>query len=154
MWTVHLLQQQLLELAKVRGHSATDQVKVKDNKHQVGSDSQVVTILDWMVPDICSRCVARRLDLQAIHEDRSGIFISSKMGQSSVYLEAASEINDRKILHKSAKIMDEAIEWLWAQNDKDGLGAMKVRRGKYHKYLVQLLTTQTRVSAVWQCATI
>ena len=58
------------------------------------------------------------------------------MGQRSVYLEAASKINDRKILHKSAKIRDKAIEWLQTQNDKDGLGAMRVCRGKYHKYLV------------------
>ena len=30
----------------------------------------------------------------------------------------------------------EAIEWLRTQNDMDGLGAMRVCRGKYHKYLV------------------
>ena len=47
--------QQLLVMAKVRGlallqleekHSATGQVRVKDDKHQFGSSSQVVTILD------------------------------------------------------------------------------------------------------------
>ena len=51
--------QQLLEMAMVKGlalvqleerHSAANQVKVKDNKHQVGRGSQLVTILDWMVP--------------------------------------------------------------------------------------------------------
>ena len=113
--------QQLLEMAKVRGlalvqleekHSATGQVRVKDNKHQVGSSSQVVTIQDWMVPYLCSRCVAMRLDLQGIHEDCGGMCISSEMGQRSVYLEAASKINDSKILHQCAKIMDKAIEWL------------------------------------------
>ena len=137
--------QQLLEMAKVRGlalvqmeerHSATNQVRVKDNKHRVGNGSQVVTILDWMVPDICSRCVAMRLDLQGIHEDCGGMFISSGMGQRSVHLEAASKTNDRKILQKSIKIMDKAIKWLQTQDDKDGLGAMKVCVSKYHKYLV------------------
>ena len=67
-----------------------------------------------------------KFDLQSIHEDCGGMFISSKVGQRSVYLEAASEINDRKILHKSAKIRDKAIEWLWTQNDKDGFGEMRV----------------------------
>ena len=56
--------QQLLEMAKLRGlalvqseerHSVTNQVRVEDNKHQVGSGCQMVTILDWMVPDLCSR---------------------------------------------------------------------------------------------------
>ena len=61
-------------------HSATNQVRVEDNKHRVGNGSQEVTILDLMVPDICSRCVAMRLDLQGIHEDRNGMFISSGMG--------------------------------------------------------------------------
>ena len=80
-----------------------------------------------------------KLDLQGIHEDCGGICVSSEMGQRSVYLEAASKIDDCKISHKSAKIMDKAIEWLQTQNDKDGLGAMKVYRGKYHKYLVASL---------------
>ena len=77
-----------------------------------------------------------KLDLQGIHEDHSGMCISSKMGQRSVHLEAASKIDDCMISHKSAKIMDKAIEWLQTKNDKDGSGAMKVCRGKYHKYLV------------------
>ena len=114
-------------------------MRVKDNKHQVGSSSQVVIILDWMVPDLCSRCVAMKLDMQGIHEDCGGICVSSEMGQRSLYLEAASKINESKILHKSAKIMDNRIEWLQTQNDKDGLGAMRVCRGKYHKYLVTSL---------------
>ena len=70
--------QQLSEMAKVRGfalvkleerHSSTYQVRVEDNKHQVGSGSQVDTIMDWMVPDLCSRCVAMKWGLQSIHED-------------------------------------------------------------------------------------
>ena len=44
-----------------------------------------------------------KLDLQGIHEDRGGMCVSTEMGQRSVYLEAASKINDRKILHKSAR---------------------------------------------------
>ena len=145
--------QQLLEMSKVRGlalvqsrekHSATGQVRAKENKHQVGSDSQVVTILDWMVPDLCSRCDAMKLGLQGIHEDIGGMCVSSEMGQRSVYLEAASKINDRKILHQCAKVMDKAIEWLRTQNDKDGLGAIRVCRGKYHKYLVKSCETIQR----------
>ena len=50
-----------------------------------------------------------KLDLQGIHEDCG---VSSEMGQRSVYLEAASKIDDCKISHKSAKIMDNAKEWL------------------------------------------
>ena len=63
--------------------------------------------------------------------------VSSEMGQMSVYLEAASKINHRKILHESAKIMDKMIEWFQTQNDKDGLEAERVCTGKYHKYLVK-----------------
>ena len=74
-----------------------------------------------------------RLDLQGIHEDCGGMFISSGMGQRSVNLEAACKTNDHKILHKSVKIMDKAIIWLRTQDDKDGLGAMKVCVSKYHK---------------------
>ncbi len=140
------ISQQPLEMAKVRGlslvqteerhSSATNQVRVKDNKRQVRNVGQVVTILDWMVPGICSRCVAMMLDLQGIHEDCSGMSISSEMGQRSVHLEAASKINDRKVSRKSIKIMDKAMKWLQTQNDKDGLGAMKVCASKYHEYLV------------------
>jgi hypothetical protein len=137
--------QQLLEIAKVRGlalvrteerNIAINQVRVKDNQHLVGNGSQVVTILDWMVPGICSRCVAMRPDLQGIHEDHGGMFITPEMGQRVVHLEAASKINDRKILDKSVEIMDKTIKWLRTQDDKDGLGAMKVCASKYHKYLV------------------
>ena len=92
----------------------------------------MVTILDWTVPDLCSRCVAMKLDLQGIHEDCGGICVSSEMRQKSDYPEAASKINDHKILHKSAKIRDKAIEWLRTQNDKDVLGVMRVCRDKYH----------------------
>jgi len=66
-----------------------------------------------------SRFVGMKLDLQGIHEDCSGICVSPKMGQMSVYIEAASKIDDCKISHKFAKIMDEAIERLRTQNDKD-----------------------------------
>ena len=38
--------------------------------------------------------------------------VSSKMGQKSFHLEAASDIDECKRPHKSAKIMDEEIEWL------------------------------------------
>ena len=55
---------------------------------------------------------------------------------TSLYLEAARKINDRKILHKFTKIKDKAIEWLQTQYDKDGLGAMHVCERKYHEYLV------------------
>ena len=65
--------------------------------------------------------------------------ISSEMGLRSVYLEAASKIENCKILHESTKIEEEAIEWLRTQNDLDGLGAMIVLQGKYHKYLVTAL---------------
>ena len=115
--------QQLSGMAKVRGltlvqlalgrlevrHSSTNQVRVEDNKHQVRSGSQVVTIMDWMVPDLCSRCVAMMWDLQGIHEDRSGMCVSSEMGQKSVNLSAASDIDKCKIWLKSGKIMDKAI---------------------------------------------
>ena len=121
-------------------HSATNQVRVEDNKHQVRNGSQVLTILDWMVPDICSRYVAMRLDLQGIHEDFTGMFISSEMGKRSVHLEAARKINDRKILRKSVKIMDKAMKWLQTQDDKDGSGAIKVGASKHHEHLVKSRT--------------
>ena len=99
--------QQLLEMARVKGlalvqwedrHCATNQLKVYENKHQVGSSSQgpVVNILDWMAPDLCSRCVVTKFNCMGIHEDRGGMYISSKMGQRSAHLEAAIEINASK----------------------------------------------------------
>jgi hypothetical protein len=97
----------------------------------------MVTILDWMVPDVYSRCVAMKLDLHGIHEDCGGMFISSDMGQRRVHLEAASKINDRKILDKSVEIMKKAIKWLRTQDDKDGSGAMKFCASKHHEYLVK-----------------
>jgi hypothetical protein len=121
--------QQMLEIANERGlalvqteerhSSATDQVRVEDNKHRVGNDGQVVTIQNWMVSGICSRCVAMRLDLQGIHEDRGGMVISSGMGQKCVHPEAASKTYDSKVVHESVKIMDTVMKWLRTQN-KDG----------------------------------
>ena len=138
--------QQMLEIAKERGlaivqteerhSSATDQVRVKDNKRRVGNDGQVVTILDWMVPGICSRCVAMRLDLQGIHEDCGGMVISSGMGQKCVHPEAASKTYDSKVVHESDNIMDKVMKWLQTQDDKDRLGAMKFCASKHHEYLV------------------
>ena len=46
--------------------------------------------------------------------------------------------DDCKILHVATKVVDEAIKWLQTKYEsifKDGLGVMKVCRGKYHKYL-------------------
>ena len=46
--------------------------------------------------------------------------------------------DDCKILHVSTKVVDEAIEWLQTKYEsifEDGSVAMKVHRGKYHKYL-------------------
>jgi hypothetical protein len=138
--------QQLLEMAKERGlalvqteerhSSATDQVRVEDNKHRVGNDGQVVIILDWMVPGICSRCVAMRFDLQGIHEDCGGMVISSGMGQKCVNPEAASKTYDSKVVHESVKIMDKVMKWLRTQDDKDGSGAMKFCASNHHEYLV------------------
>jgi hypothetical protein len=101
-----------LALTEERHSGATDQVRVEDNTHQVGNDGEVVTILDWMVPGICSRCVAMRLDLQGIHEDRGGMVISSGMGQKCVRPEAASKTYGSKVVHKSVKIMDTVMKWL------------------------------------------
>jgi hypothetical protein len=138
--------QQMLEIAKERGlaivqteerhSSATDQVRVKNNKHRVRNDGQVVTILDWMVPGICSRCVAMRLDLQGIHEDRGGMVISSGMGQKCVHPEAASKTYESKVVQDSVKIMETVMKWLQTQDDKDGSGALKFCASKHHKYLV------------------
>ena len=120
-------------------HSATNQVRVRDNKYQVRSGSQVVTILDGMVPDLCNRCVAIKWCLQGIYEDRGSMCVPSKMGQKSVNLEAASDVDKCKIWHKSVKIMEEAIEWLRTKKDKDDSGAMRFCRGKHHEYLVTSL---------------
>jgi hypothetical protein len=137
--------QQMLEKTKERGlalvqteerhSSATNQVRVEYNMPRVGNDGQVVTILDWMVPGLCSKCVAMRLDLQGIHEDRGGMVISSGMGQE-IHPEAASKTSDSKVVHESDNIMDEVMKWLRTQDDKDGSGAMKACASKHHKYLV------------------
>jgi hypothetical protein len=47
-------------------------------------------------------------------------------------------VNDCKISHESSKIVDTTIDWVLAKYEsifKDGSGAMKVHRGKIHKYL-------------------
>ncbi len=51
-------------------------------------------------------------------------------------------INGCKISHKSSAIIDNMIAWLRSKYEsifKDGLGQMKVHRGKTHKYLGMLL---------------
>ena len=93
-------------------HSATNQVRVEDNKNQVGSGSQGVTILDWMVPDLCSRCVAEKLGLQGVHENIGGMCVSSEMGQRSVHPESASDIDECGVTmcdHLN-EIFDETVE--------------------------------------------
>jgi hypothetical protein len=47
-------------------------------------------------------------------------------------------VDDCKISHKSTKVVDATIEWLRAEYEsifEDGSGAMKIHRGKVHKYL-------------------
>jgi hypothetical protein len=47
-------------------------------------------------------------------------------------------VDDCKISHESTKVVDESIDWLQAKYEsifEDGLGEMKVHRGKVHKYL-------------------
>jgi hypothetical protein len=47
-------------------------------------------------------------------------------------------VDDCKISHEHPKVVDETIDWLRAEYEsifEDGLGAMKVHRGKVHKYL-------------------
>ena len=49
-----------------------------------------------MAPDLCSRCVSKKIDLQGIHEDCGGMCISSKIRQMSAHPEVVSEIYDCK----------------------------------------------------------
>ena len=113
--------QQLFEMAKVRGlalvqteerHSADNQVRVEDNRHRVGIGSQVATIMDWMAPDLCSRCVAMKLGLKGIHEDTNGMCVTCKMGQRSVHLESASDIDECRLTmcNHPNEIFDEIVE--------------------------------------------
>ena len=47
-------------------------------------------------------------------------------------------VNDCKILHKLVKVVDNVILWFQTEYEsifEDGLGAMKVHRGKHHTYL-------------------
>jgi hypothetical protein len=47
-------------------------------------------------------------------------------------------VDDCKISHEHQKVVDETIDWLRAEYEsifEDGLGAIKVHRGKVHKYL-------------------
>jgi hypothetical protein len=47
-------------------------------------------------------------------------------------------VDDCKISHEHPKVVDETIDWLRAEHEsifEDSLGAMKVHRGKVHKYL-------------------
>jgi hypothetical protein len=47
-------------------------------------------------------------------------------------------VDDCKLSHEHSKVVDETIKWLRAEYEsifEDGLGAMKVHRGKVHKYL-------------------
>jgi hypothetical protein len=47
-------------------------------------------------------------------------------------------VDECKLSHEQSKVFDETIDWLRAEYEyifEDGLGAMKVHRGKVHKYL-------------------
>ncbi len=51
-------------------------------------------------------------------------------------------VDDCKISHESSKVIDDTIDWLRAEYEsifEDDSGAMKVHRGKVHKYLGMLL---------------
>jgi hypothetical protein len=56
-------------------------------------------------------------------------------------------VNDCKISHESSKVIDDTINWLQAEYEsifEDGSGAIKVYRGKVHKYLGMLLDSSHR----------
>ncbi len=58
----------------------------------------------------------------------------AKRKQVTIYF----HINDCKISHKSSAVIDNMIAWLRTEYEsifKDGLGQMKVNRGKIHNYL-------------------
>jgi hypothetical protein len=47
-------------------------------------------------------------------------------------------VDDCKISHESSKVIDDTIDWLRSEYEskfEDDSGAMKVHRGKVHKYL-------------------
>jgi hypothetical protein len=47
-------------------------------------------------------------------------------------------VDDCKLSHESPEVIDETIDWLREEYEsifEDGSGAMKVHRGKVHKYL-------------------
>ena len=88
--------QQMLEIAKERGlalvqteerhSSATNQMELSTISTESEMMVKWLLSMDWMVPGLCGKCVAMRLDLQGIHEDRGGMVISSGMGQKCVHL--------------------------------------------------------------------
>jgi hypothetical protein len=138
--------QQMLEIAKERGlalvqteerhSSATNQMELSTISTESEMMVKWLLSMDWMVPGLCGKCVAMRLDLQGIHEDCGGMVISSGMGQKCVHPEAASKTYDSKVVHESDNIMDKVMKWLQTQDDKDRLGAMKFCASKHHNYLV------------------
>jgi hypothetical protein len=57
---------------------------------------------------------------------------------NSKHITICFHVNDCKISHESSKVVDTTIDWVQAKYKstfKDGLGAIKVNRGKIHKYL-------------------
>jgi hypothetical protein len=56
-------------------------------------------------------------------------------------------VDDCKVLHKTARVVDKAIKWLCQDYEsifKDGSGAMVVHRGLVHRYLGMTIDYSTR----------
>jgi hypothetical protein len=66
-------------------------------------------------------------------------------------------VDDCKIFHEHPKVVNETINWPRAEYEsifEDGLGAIKVHRGKIHKYLgMRLWTSHTKDSVLLLCMT-
>ena len=56
-------------------------------------------------------------------------------------------VDDNKISHKSSKVVDATIKWLWEEYEVifyDGSGAMQVCCGKVHNYLGMMMDFTTK----------
>ena len=72
-------------------------------------------------------------------------FVANKVAEGK-QVTTCFHIDDCKISHKSSAVIDDTIAWLRGGYEsifEDGLGQMKVHRGKTHKYFFPLMTARS-----------
>ncbi len=143
---------------RVRGHMVDVLVKVAPSMYgpYVSTDKQgrkqllvecLNAIYGMMVASLLCYCkFTRSLKNQGYVMNPYDPCVWNKMIEKQ-QITICFHVNDCKVLHKSARVVDKAIKWLRRDYEsifKDASGAMVVHRGLVHRYLGMTINYSTR----------